>query len=132
MLIKQLAQIKSRLISCIILFRNQQNIIKANKHIILKLSINFQLSKGSLILSIFYLFYNVDLLNNSTKKRAEAQKFINNITFIIIDKSTRGKNHKLGKNQKLGKVYNKICKNRKAKYKLEFSISKYQLINIGR
>lgn len=51
------------------------------------------------------MIYNVDLLDNSIKKEIKIQRFIDNITFIIITKSIRGNN------QKLAKVYNSVYKN---------------------
>lgn len=75
---------------------------------------------------IVYLFYNADLLDNSTKKGIEAQKFINNITLIAMNKSTKDNNHKLAK------VYNSVYKDWRVKHGSKFSIPKYQLIYISR
>lgn len=72
------------------------------------------------------MFYNANLLNNSIKKEIAAQEYINNITFIVIGKSTRGKN------QKLTNVYNSICESWKIIHGLKFSIPKYQLIHINK
>lgn len=71
---------------------NQYTIIKTNEHITSKLSIDFRLPQGLPLLSIFYLFYNTDLLDDSTEKEIEAQGFIDNITLIIISKSIRSNN----------------------------------------
>ncbi len=105
---------------------NWCTIVKTNEHITSKLSINLGLPQGSSLLSIFYLFYNTDWLDDSAKKGVEFQGLIDNITLFVIDKSTRGKN------QKLAKVYHSVCKDWRAKYKLEFSIPKYQLIYFSR
>lgn len=78
------------------------------------------------LLLIFSLFYNANLLDNNIKKEVEIQKFINNITFIIKNKSIKDNNHKLAK------VYNNIYKDWKIKHGLEFSIFKYQFIFISR
>lgn len=80
---------------------NQHTIAKTNKYTTLKLSIDLRLSQSLFLLLIFYLFFNADLLNDNTKKEVKAQKFIDNITLIIIDKSIKSNK------QKLVKVYNK-------------------------
>lgn len=54
----------------------------------------------SSLLSIFYLFYNANLLKNSVVKKIKAEEFIDDITFIATDKSTRDNT------QKLVKIYN--------------------------
>lgn len=105
---------------------NRQIIVKTNEYTTPKLSIDLGLPQGSSLLSIPYLFYNADLLDDSTKKRVEAQGFIDNITLIVTGKSTRGNN------QKLAKVHNSVCKDWSAKHGSEFSIPKYQLIYISR
>lgn len=50
-----------------------------NKYTNSRLFINLYLPKGSLLLSIFYLFQNADLIENSIIKRVRAQDFIGNI-----------------------------------------------------
>lgn len=51
---------------------NRYTIVKTNKHITLKLFIDLGLRQGSPLLSIFYLFYNADLLDENAKKKMEA------------------------------------------------------------
>lgn len=53
-----------------------------NKYTTFKFSTNFCLPHRSLLLSVFYLFQNADLLENSIVKRLGAQDFIDNIIFI--------------------------------------------------
>lgn len=50
---------------------NRHTIIKTNEHINLKFSIDLGLTQSLLLLSISYLFYNADLLDENTKKRAK-------------------------------------------------------------
>lgn len=97
---------------------NRHNIVKTNKYIIPKFSINLRLPQSSPLLSIFYLFYNADLLDDSAKKRVEVQGFIDNITLLVTSKSTKGNN------QKLAKVHNSLCKGWRAKHRSEFSFPK--------
>lgn len=59
---------------------NHHIIVIINKYTNSRLSINLCLPQGSLLLSIFYLFQNSDLLENSIVKRVRAQDFIGNIT----------------------------------------------------
>lgn len=74
----------------------------------------------------FTCFIMQILLNYSTKKGIEALEFVDNITLIVIGKSTRSNN------QKLIKVHNSVFKDWRAKHGTELSISKYQLIHINR
>lgn len=71
------------------------------------------------------MIYNTNLLNDSPQKKIEAQKFINNIILIVIDKFTRKDNGKLAK------VHNSIYKDGKAKYGSKFNIFQYQFISIN-
>lgn len=66
--------------------------------------INKGLIQNLTLLSILYLFYNRNLLDDCTKKAVDAQKYINNITFIATNNTIKGKN------QKLAKAYNQFCK----------------------
>lgn len=77
---------------------NWHTIVKTNELTTLKLSIDLGLPQGSPLLSILYLFYNADLLDDNTKKSVEVQGFIDNITLLVIGKSTRDNYQKLAKN----------------------------------
>lgn len=105
---------------------NCQTILKINNHNTSKLFINLGLPQRLPLLSIFYLFYNTDLLENSVVKGVGTQGFINDITFIATNKSTRGNT------QNLAKVHNQICEDWRAKHGSEFSLPKYQLIYISK
>ena len=104
---------------------NRHAIIKNNEYITSRVSIDLGLPQSSSLSSLFYLLYNADLLDDSTKKEAEAQGFIDDITLIVTGKSIRDNN------QKLAKIHTSICKDWKAKHGSEFSIPKYQLIHIS-
>lgn len=56
----------------------------------------------------------------------DAQKYINDITLIAINKLIKENN------QKLAKVHNQFCESWRVKYRSKFSFPKYQLIHIGR
>ena len=51
---------------------NCQTIVKTNEHTMPKLSINLDLLQGLSLSSIFYFFYNGDLLDDCAKKRVDA------------------------------------------------------------
>ena len=82
---------------------NRQIIVKTNKHTAPKLSIDQGLPQGSPLSSILYLFYNGNLLDDCTKKRVDAQEYIDDITLIATSKSVKRNN------QKLARVYNQVC-----------------------
>lgn len=91
-------KIDYKVVKWVILFlTNCQIIIKINKHTTSKLSINFDLLQRLSLLSIFYLFYNVDLLEDCAIKRVKAQGFINDITLIATNKSTKSNTQRLTK-----------------------------------
>lgn len=75
-----------------------------------KLFIELGLFQRSLLLSIFYLFYNAKLLKNSAKKEVKAQRFINNIILIATDKLIKGNN------QRVARLYKDVFKNWRPKY----------------
>lgn len=89
---------------------NRNTTVKTNKPTTPKLSIDLRLPQGSPLSSIFYLFYNADILDDSTKKRVEAQGFIDDITLIVKGKSAKSNN------QKLANVQNSTCEGWKIKH----------------
>ena len=105
---------------------NRQTIVKTNEHTRPKLSIDLGLPQGSLLSSIFYLFYNGDLFDDCAKKKVDSQRYIDDITLIAISKSVKGNN------QKLAKVYNQVFESWRVKHGSEFRLPKYQLIHISR
>ncbi len=85
--------------------KNKRIIITIDNYTITKRIINVDISQSSSLLSILYLFYNVDLLKtyNDIKLRISSTKFVNNINILTYDKSTK-RNCKI-----LNKIYDK-CK----------------------
>ncbi len=82
---------------------NRQTIIKTNENTTPKLFIDLGLPQGLPLLTILCLFYNEDLLDECTKKKVNAQGYINDITLIAKGKSVKSNN------QKLAKVHNQVC-----------------------
>ena len=83
-------KIDHKVVKWVVLFlANPQTIIKTNKHITFKLSINLCLPQELSLSSILYLFYNADLLEDCAAKGIEAQGFINDKTLIPTSKSNR-------------------------------------------
>lgn len=78
------------------------------------------------LFSIFYLFYNKDLLDDYAKKGIDAQRYIDDITIIATGKSVKDNN------QKLAKIYNQVYKSWKIKHQSEFNLPKYQFIYISK
>ncbi len=105
---------------------NRQTIVKTNEHTTPKLFIDLGLPLGLPFSSIFYLFYNRDLLDDCVKRGVEAQGYIDDITFIAKSKSVKDNN------QKLAKVHNPVGESWRMKHGSEFSLPKYQLIYISR
>ena len=85
--------------------KNKRIIITIDNYTITKRIINVDISQSSSLLSILYLFYNVDLLKtyNDIKLRISSTKFVNNINILTYDKSTK-RNCKI-----LSEIYEK-CK----------------------
>lgn len=82
-----------KVVCCIALFlTNCQTIVKINKHIMLKLSIDLSFLQDLPLSSILYFFYNKNLFNNCAKKRVDIQGYIYDITFIVISKSIKSNN----------------------------------------
>ncbi len=84
---------------------DRHTIVKTNKNITPKLSINLGLPQGSLPSSILYLSDNMDLSNDFAKKKMDAQGYIDDITLTTTGKSVKSNS------QKLAKVHNEVCKN---------------------
>ncbi len=91
-----------------------------------KLFIDLGLPQGLLILSIFQLFYNRDLLDDCIKKRVNAQRYIDDIGLIAKGKFVKSNN------ENFAKVHNRVCEGLRMKHKSELSVPKYQLIHISR
>ena len=76
---------------------NCQTIVKTNKYTTPKLSIEIGLLQGLPLFSIFYLFYNGDLLDDCAKKKVDTQGYIGDITLIAISKLGKNNNQKLAR-----------------------------------
>ena len=83
--------------------KNKRIIIIIDNYTIIKYIINVNILQDSSLLSIFYLFYNIDLLKryNNIKLQINFIRFINNINILIYNKSTK-RNCKV-----LNKIYKK-------------------------
>jgi len=62
--------------------------ITINDYTMMKCSVNIDISQDSLLSSILYLFYNVNLLKacNNIKLRTSFTNFINDINILIYEK----------------------------------------------
>ena len=83
--------------------KNKYIIITIDNYIITKRIININISQNSSLLSIFYLFYNINLLEiyNNIKLQISSIKFVDNINILIYNKSIK-RNYEV-----LNKIYNK-------------------------
>lgn len=69
--------------------------METNKYTMLKLYTDLCFAQGSPLSSIQHLFYNTDFLNNCNKKNFNAQGYINDITFMYVNKSIKDNIEKL-------------------------------------
>jgi len=82
--------------------KNKRTIITINNYTIIEYIININILQFFLLL-IFYLFYNIDLLEiyNNIKLQISFIEFVNNINILIYNKSIK-RNYKV-----LNKIYKK-------------------------
>ena len=66
---------------------NRQTIVKTNEHTTPKLYTDLGLPQGSPLSSILYLFYNVDLLDNCTKKESVPRDIL--MTLLLYPQANR-------------------------------------------
>jgi len=83
--------------------KNKRIIITINNYTTTKRIINVDISQDFFLLSILYLFYNVNLLEtfNNIKLRISSTRFVNDINILTYNKSIK-RNCKV-----LNKIYNK-------------------------
>jgi hypothetical protein len=106
-----------------------------NKHILLTLNIltmtsrlmKINISQKLLISSIFYLFYNVDLLKNFEKllKRIAIVNFVNNINFLTYDIFTK-------QNCRTLKHFHRKCETWSRRHEIVFALIKYKFVHLAR
>ena len=83
--------------------KNKYIIITIDNYTITKYIVNVDISQSSFLLSIFYLFYNLDLLEtyDNIKLQISFIKSVNNVNILIYNKLMK-RNCKI-----LNKIYNK-------------------------
>ena len=101
--------------------------ITINDYMMMKCSVNVDISQDSLLSSILYLFYNVNLLKacDNIKLRTSFTDFINDVN-ILIYKEFMKCNCKV-----LSEIYNR-CEQWSKMYDIKFSKTKYKLIHFTR
>jgi hypothetical protein len=87
--------------------------------------IKTNISQKNFIFSIFYLFYNVDLLKVFEKslRRIAIVSFVNDINFLIYDIFTK-------QNCRTLKRFHQECETWNRRYKIAFALIKYELIHL--
>ncbi len=83
--------------------KNKRIIITIDNYTITKCIINIDISQNFSLLSILYLFYNINLLEtyDNIKLQINSTKFVDDINILIYDKSTK-RNCRV-----LNEIYNK-------------------------
>ena len=101
--------------------------ITINDYMMMKCSVNVDISQDSLLSSILYLFYNVNLLKacDNIKLRTSFTDFINDVN-ILIYKEFMKCNCKV-----LSEIYNR-CEQWSKMYDIKFSKTKHKLIHFTR
>ncbi len=104
--------------------RNQCIMITINDYMMMKCSMNVDISQNSLLSSILYLFYNVNLLKacDDIRLRISFTDFINDVN-ILIYKEFMKCNCKV-----LSKIYDR-CKQWSKMYNIKFLKTKHELIH---
>ncbi len=104
--------------------KDQRIMIIIDDYMMMKCSININISQDSLLSSILYLFYNVNLLKacNDIKLRTSFTDFVNDIN-ILIYKEFIKRNCKV-----LNKIYDKFEQWSKM-HDIKFLITKHELIH---
>jgi len=107
--------------------RNWRITITINDYMMMKRSVNVNISQDSLLSSILYLFYNVNLLEacNNIRLRTSFTNFINNVNILIYEKFMKH-NCKV-----LSEIYDK-CKQWSKTHDIKFSKTKHKLIHFTR
>ncbi len=104
--------------------RNQCIMITIDDYIMMKCNVNVNILQDSLLSSILYLFYNVNLLKacDNIKLRTSFTNFINNINILIYKKFMKH-NCKV-----LSEIYDR-CKQWSKTYNIKFLKTKHKLIH---
>ncbi len=107
--------------------KDQRIMITIDDYMIIKCSVNINISQDSLLSLILYLFYNVNLLEacDDIKLKTNFIDFMNDIN-ILIYKEFIKRNCKV-----LSKIYDK-CKQWLKTHDIKFLITKYKLIHFTR
>ncbi len=107
--------------------KNQRITITIDDYMMMKCSMNVDILQDSLLSSILYLFYNVNLLKacDNIKLRTNFTDFINDINILIYEKFIK-RNCRV-----LSKIYNR-CKRWLKMYDIKFLMTKHKLIHFMR
>ncbi len=104
--------------------RNQRIMITIDDYMMMKRSINVNISQNSLLSSILYLFYNVNLLKacDDIKLKTSFTDFVNDVNILIYKKFMKC-NCKV-----LSEIYDR-CKQWLKTYNIKFLKTKHKLIH---
>ncbi len=107
--------------------KNQRITITIDDYMMMKCSMNVDILQDSLLSSILYLFYNVNLLKacDNIKLRTNFTDFINDINILIYEKFIK-RNCRV-----LSKIYDR-CKQWLKMYDIKFLMTKHKLIHFMR
>ena len=104
--------------------RNQRITITINDYMMMKCSVNINISQNSLLSSILYLFYNVNLLEacDDIRLKTSFTDFVNDINILTYEKFMK-RNCKV-----LSEMYDR-CKQWSKMYNIKFLKTKHELIH---
>ncbi len=107
--------------------RNQRITITINDYMMMKRSVNINISQNSSLSSILYLFYNMNLLKayDDIRLRTSFTDFIDNVNILTYKKFMK-RNCKV-----LSKIYDK-CEQWSKMHNIKFSKTKHKLIHFTR
>ncbi len=107
--------------------RNRRIIITINDYMMMKRSVNINISQDSLLSSILYLFYNVNLLKacDDIRLRTSFTNFINNVNILIYKKFIKC-NCRV-----LSEIYDR-CEQWSKTHDIKFLKTKHKLIHFTR
>jgi len=107
--------------------RNQRITITINDYMMMKRSMNIDISQNSLLSSILYLFYNVNLLEacDDIRLKTSFTDFVNDINILTYEKFMK-RNCKV-----LSEIYDR-CKQWLKMYNIKFLKTKHELIHFTR
>ena len=107
--------------------RNRRITITINDYTTMKCSMNINISQDSLLSSILYLFYNVNLLKacDDIKLKTSFTDFINDINILIYEEFMK-RNCRV-----LSEIYDR-CKQWSKMHSIKFSKTKHELIHFTR